>query len=118
MILMASGTEVGLIVEAGARLAAEGVSLRLVSFPSWELFEAQDQAYRDEVLLPTVSARLAVEAGVAQGWEPSVGGDRAPITLDRFGASAPYKKIYQELGFTAGHIIETAQSLMRSISVI
>ncbi len=118
LILMASGTEVSLIVEAGTRLAAEGVSLRLISFPSWELFEAQDQAYRDEVLLPTVSARLAVEAGVAQGWERWVGDAGATITLDRFGASAPYKKIYQELGFTADHIIETAQSLMRSMSVI
>jgi transketolase len=118
LILMASGTEVGLIVEAGTRLAAEGVSLRLVSFPSWELFEAQDQAYRDEILLPTVSARLAVEAGVVQGWERWIGDAGTTITLDRFGASAPYKKIYQELGFTADHIIETAQSLMRSISVI
>ncbi len=118
LILMASGTEVSLIVEAGTRLAAEGVSLRLVSFPSWELFEAQDQAYRDEVLLPTVNARLAVEAGVAQGWKRWVGDAGATITLDRFGTSAPYKKIYQEFGFTADHIIETAQSLMRSMTVI
>lgn len=118
LILMATGTEVSLIVEAGARLAAEGVSLRLVSFPSWELFEAQEQAYRDEVLLPNVSARLAVEAGVAQGWERWVGDAGATLTLDRFGASAPYKKIFQELGFTVDHVMEMAHSLMRSKSVV
>ncbi|MEJ2601302.1 MAG: transketolase [Anaerolineales bacterium] len=118
LILMATGTEVSLIVEAGARLAAEGVSLRLVSFPSWELFEAQDQAYRDEVLLPSVKARLAVEAGVAQGWERWIGDAGATLTLDRFGASAPYKKIFQELGFTVDHVMEMAHSLMPSKSVV
>jgi transketolase len=118
LILMATGTEVSLIIEAGARLAAEGVSLRLVSFPSWELFEAQDQAYRDEVLLPSVKARLAVEAGVAQGWERWIGDAGATLTLDRFGASAPYKKIFQELGFTVDHVMEMAHSLMPSKSVV
>lgn len=118
LILMASGTEVSLIVEAGARMAAEGVNLRLVSFPSWELFEAQDQSYRDEILLPSVKARLAVEAGVAQGWERWVGDAGATLTLDRFGASAPYKKIFQELGFTADHIVELAQRLMHKVSVV
>jgi transketolase len=118
LILMASGTEVGLIVEAGTRLAAEGLNLRLVSFPSWELFESQDQSYRDGVLLPAVKARLAVEAGVAQGWERWVGDAGATITLDRFGASAPYERIYQELGYTADHIIEVARSLIRSLSVV
>jgi transketolase len=118
LILMASGTEVSLIVEAGTRLAAEGVNLRLVSFPSWELFESQDQAYRDEILLPAVKARLAVEAGVAQGWERWVGDAGTTITLDRFGASAPYERIYQELGFTADHIIEVARSLICNLSVV
>jgi transketolase len=118
LILMASGTEVGLIVAAGTRLAAEGVHVRLVSFPCWELFESQDQSYRQSVLLPAVKARLAVEAGVAQGWERWVGDAGATITLDRFGASAPYEKIYQELGFTADHIIEVARSLIHSLSIV
>lgn len=118
LILMASGTEVGLIVEAGARLAADGINLRLISFPSWELFESQEEAYRQSVLLPDVKARLAVEAGVAQGWERWVGEAGATITLDRFGASAPYQRIYQELGFTADHIIEVARSLIHSLSVV
>jgi transketolase len=118
LILMASGTEVGLIVDAGARLAAEGINLRLISFPSWELFESQDPSYRQSVLLPAVKARLAVEAGVAQGWERWVGDAGATITLDRFGASAPYQHIYQELGFTADNIIEVARSLIHSLSVV
>jgi transketolase len=117
LILMASGTEVNLIVEAGARLAAEGVNLRLVSFPSWELFEAQDQSYRQSVLLPDVKARLAVEAGVAQGWERWVGEAGATITLDRFGASAPYERIYQELGFTVENLINKALELIHIKSI-
>jgi transketolase len=118
LILMASGTEVSLIVEAGARLAAEGINLRLVSFPSWELFESQEQSYRNSVLLPALKARLAVEAGVAQGWERWVGDAGATITIDRFGASAPYQRIYQELGFTADHIIEVARSLIHSLTAV
>jgi transketolase len=117
LILMASGTEVSLIVEAGARLAAEGINLRLVSFPSWELFESQEQFYRQSVLLPSVKARLAVEAGVAQGWERWVGEAGATITLDRFGASAPYQRIYQEFGFTAEHVVEKAFELIHIKSV-
>jgi transketolase len=118
LILMASGTEVSLIVEAGARLAAEGINLRLVSFPSWELFESQEQSYRNSVLLPALKARLAVEAGVAQGWERWVRDAGATITIDRFGASAPYQRIYQELGFTADHIIEVARSLIHSLTAV
>jgi transketolase len=114
---MASGTEVSLIVEAGARLAAEGIGVRLVSFPSWELFESQEQSYRQSVLLPAVKARLAVEAGVAQGWERWVGEGGATITLDRFGASAPYERIYQEFGFTAEHVVEKSLKLIHIKSV-
>jgi transketolase len=117
LILMASGTEVSLIVEAGARLAAEGIGVRLVSFPSWELFESQEQSYRQSVLLPAVKARLAVEAGVAQGWERWVGEGGATITLDRFGASAPYERIYQEFGFTAEHVVEKSLKLIHIKSV-
>ncbi len=112
IILMATGSEVGLIVEAGKKLAEENISVRLVSFPCWELFEAQDQAYRDSVLLPSVKARVAVEAGVSLGWERWVGDNGKIIAVDRFGASAPYKMIYQEYGLTTDNIIEQAKSLI------
>jgi len=89
LILMASGSEVSLIVEAGERLTALGHSVRLVSFPSWELFAEQDQAYQDAVLLPEIIARLAVEAGSPQGWQQWVGSKGRILGINRFGASAP-----------------------------
>ena len=113
IILMASGTEVGLIVEAGSRLASEGISVRLVSFPSWELFEAQDQDYRDRVFPPGISLRLAVEAGVTQGWERWLGAQGRMIGVDKFGASAPYKTIYEHYGLTTENIIQQAKTLLR-----
>ncbi len=112
IILMASGSEVALIVEAGYSLAAEGYNVRLVSFPSWELFEQQDQSYRDEVLPPSIKRRLAVEAGVAQGWHRYVGDQGRIISIERFGASAPYKKIYEEFGLTAANILNEAHNLL------
>jgi transketolase len=113
LILMASGSEVSLIVEAGARLAAEGVNMRIVSVPSWELFAAQDKAYRDAVLPPQVRARLAVEAGVTQGWEKFTGTDGAVLGLDRFGASAPVKVVFEKLGFTVENVLEKARELLK-----
>lgn len=112
IILMASGSEVALIVDAGYTLAAEGYNVRLVSFPSWELFEQQDQSYRDEVLPPSIKRRLAVEAGVAQGWHRYVGDQGRIISIERFGASAPYKKIYEEFGLTAANILKEARNLL------
>lgn len=112
LILMASGSEVCLIVEAGARLAGEGVNVRLVSFPSWELFEAQDQAYRDQVLLPRIKNRLSVEAAVSQGWERWVGDSGDCISVERFGASAPYKIIFENYGLTVENVILRAQQLI------
>jgi len=112
MILMASGSEVSLIAEAGARLAAEGISVRLVSFPSWELFAAQDEAYRNQVLPPEIKTRLSVEAGVSQGWEKWVGEHGDSISVERFGASAPYKTIFEHYGLTIEHVIHRAQELI------
>mgnify|MGYP005832919765 FL=1 len=112
IILMASGSEVALIVDAGYTLAAEGYNVRLVSFPSWELFEQQDQSYRDEVLPPSIKRRLAVEAGVAQGWHRYVGDQGRIISIERFGASAPYKKIYEEFGLTAANLLKEARNLL------
>jgi len=113
LILIASGSEVSLIVEAGLRLAAEGVNVRLVSFPSWELFKAQNDEYRQAVLPSSVRARLAVEAGVAQGWERWVGDGGAVIAVDRFGASAPVKVLLEQFGFTVENVIAKARELLR-----
>ncbi len=114
LILMASGSEVDLIVKAGERLAAEGINVRLVSFPSWELFRAQDQAYRDLVLPPGIRSRLAVEAGTSLGWCEWVGDKGDQLTIDRYGASAPADRIFAEFGFTVEAVINKAEELLRS----
>jgi transketolase len=85
----------------------------LVSFPSWELFAAQDQAYRELVFPPGVKARLAVEAGVSLGWSRWVGEQGDVIAIDRFGASAPYEVVYAELGLTVANIVKRALKLIR-----
>jgi len=112
IILMASGSEVGLVVEAGLRLAAEAVSVRLVSFPSWELFAAQTQEYRESVLPSFIRKRLVVEAGVTLGWERWVGEGGAALGVDRFGVSAPYQAIYREFGLTVERVLERALALL------
>ncbi len=112
LILMASGTEVNLVVKAGIQLAKEGVRVRIVSFPSWELFNAQDKTYRDTVLPPGVKARLAVEAGVSQGWEKWVGDHGSIIAMDQFGASAPGPVLFEKFGFTVENVIARARELL------
>jgi transketolase len=112
IILMASGSEVGLIVEAGARLAAEGINVRLVSFPSWELFEMQPAEYRQQVLPRSIWARISVEAGVALGWSRWVGEGGETISIEEYGASAPYQTIYQHYGLTVEAIQERARRLL------
>ncbi|MGZ5276382.1 MAG: transketolase family protein, partial [Caldimonas sp.] len=112
LILMASGSEVGLIVAAAARLAAEGVAVRCVSMPSWDLFDAQPQGYRDEVLPPGVTARLAVELGVRQGWDRYVGDRGDMLGIDRFGASAPAEVLLEKYGFTVDNVIARARQLL------
>ncbi|MBN2147263.1 MAG: transketolase [Anaerolineales bacterium] len=113
LVLIASGSEVSLIVSAGYKLAAEGINVRLVSMPSWELFADQDDAYQHDVLPPSVTARLAVEAGVSQGWERWVGDRGGVIAMDRFGASAPGKVLFSEYGFTVENIVQQAAALLR-----
>lgn len=112
LILMASGSEVSLIYQAAARLAAEGVNVRAVSFPSWELFEAQEAAYREAVLPKHIQARLAVEAGASLGWERYVGLEGAVMSMERFGASAPYKVLFEKFGFTVENVIAKAKELL------
>ncbi len=113
IILMASGSEVQLIVEAGQKLADQGISVRLVSFPSWEIFALQDKAYRDSVLLPEVHARISVEAGVYMGWEKWVGDKGRIIGLEHFGASAPAKALFQALGFSPEAVVKMAQDMLQ-----
>jgi transketolase len=116
IILMASGSEVSIILEAAQRLAQEGVACRVVSFPSWELFLAQDEAYQKEMLPPEIGARLALEAGVTQGWERWVGTQGKVIGLNRFGASAPYKTLYEKFGLTAERVVAEAKALLEKAS--
>ncbi|MFW9792768.1 MAG: transketolase [Candidatus Thorarchaeota archaeon] len=112
IILIASGSEVPLIVKVGEKLFGEGVSVRLVSFPSWELFEKQSQEYRDSVLPPQVKKRLAVEAGVSQGWEKWVGDEGTIHSVEKFGSSAPVKVVFEKYGFTTVNILEVAKKLI------
>jgi transketolase len=112
LILMASGSEVNLIIEAGLRLAAEAVTVRLVSFPSWELFTMQYLKYRQQVLPTMTKNRIAVEAGVSLGWERWVGDKGIIMGVDRFGVSAPYETIYREFGLTTGNIVDQAVKLL------
>jgi transketolase len=113
LLLMASGSEVDLIIEAGKRLASEGRSVRLISFPSWELFEKTSKEYKESVLLPFVTKRLAVEMGVAQGWEKWVGSDGEVLSIEKFGASSPYKKILEEYGFTSENVYQIALKILK-----
>jgi len=111
LILVASGSEVEVALGAQKLLAEEGIAARVVSLPSWERFDAQPQAYRDGVLPPAVKARVAVEAGVPQGWERYVGMEGAIVALDRFGASAPYQVLAEKFDFTAGVVAARAKAL-------
>jgi transketolase len=112
LILMASGSEVALVLEAGRRLAAEdGRAVRVVSFPSWDLFEGQTKKYQRSVLPTACKRRLAVEAGIAMGWEKYVGTRGRILGLNRFGASAPFKVLAEQFGFTVDNVVATARGL-------
>jgi len=113
LILIASGAEVGLIVAAAERLSSEGVAVRCVSMPSWELFDALTQADREAVLPPTVHARLAVEAGATQGWHRYVGDAGGVLSVERFGASAPGDVVLREYGFNVEEVCKRARALRR-----
>jgi transketolase len=112
LVLIATGSEVSLIVGARQKLAENKINVRLVSMPSWELFEAQSKEYRDSVLPPAVRARLAVEAGVTQGWRRYVGDGGDVIGVDRFGASAPGPVVMGEYGFSVENVCRRALALL------
>lgn len=112
LILMASGSEVQLVYEAGKKLLLEGIKVRVVSMPSWEIFEEQTAEYKNSVLPSTVRARVAVEAGSSFGWHKYVGLDGAVISIDTFGASAPAEILFEEFGFTVENVLKTAKKLI------
>jgi transketolase len=112
LILIATGSEVSLVLAARENLQSEGIPTRVVSMPCWELFEEQSKAYHEEVLPKSVKARLAVEAGVAQGWERYVGTEGDVIALDRFGASAPGDIALKNLGFNVENVLSRAKALL------
>ena len=113
LILIASGSEVGLIAAAQKQLAEEGIAVRTVSMPSWELFEAQQEEYRNATLPPSVSARLVVEAGVSQGWSKYAGDSGDILSLDDFAVSAPGKVLFEKYGFTAENVADRARKLLK-----
>ena len=104
--------EVSLALEAHQRLVADGIRGRVVSMPSWELFDAQPQSYRDAVLPPQIQARVSIEAAAPFGWERYVGPGGAILGVNRFGASAPGSVVMREFGFTADHVVETAKAVL------
>jgi transketolase len=110
LILLASGSEVPFCLEAYERLAEQGISARVVSMPSWELFEEQSQAYQDSVLPPDVTARVSVEQASTFGWERYIGSGGAMLGMAGFGASAPLKELQKKFGFTVEHVVEVARA--------
>jgi transketolase len=112
LLLLATGSEVSLALEAHERLAAEGVRSRVVSMPCWRLFEQQPRAYREAVLPPSVSARVAVEQASALGWDRYVGPSGQTLTMSRFGASAPFAKLQQKFGFTVENLLKVTRSVL------
>jgi transketolase len=112
IILIGTGSELFLAYDAGQKLAAEGKTVRVVSLPCWELFEEQDQTYRDSVLPPKVIKRVAVEAGIRQGWERYTTSAGKYVGVEKFGASAPYERLQKEYGLTVDHVLEVAKSLL------
>ena len=115
LILIATGSEVHLALEAWQRLKDKGIRVRVVNMPSWELFEMQDKEYREDVLPPSVRARVSIEAGSTLGWHRYTGSEGVTIGIDRFGASAPYKILFEKFGFTAENIENEALKLLEKM---
>ncbi|MFJ2190990.1 transketolase [Kitasatospora sp. NPDC087861] len=118
VILLGTGSEVQLAVKAREVLEAEGIAARVVSVPSFEWFQEQDQAYRDSVLPPSVKARVSVEAGIGQGWRELVGDHGRIVSLEHFGASADYKVLFEEFGLTAERVVAEAHNALRSLEAV
>lgn len=113
IILIGTGSEVQLVIGAYEQLVKKGIAARVVSMPSWELFERQPKEYRESVITPTVKKRLVVEAGVPMGWEKYAGDEGAILGITKFGASAPYEVLFKEYGFTVENVMKKAEELLR-----
>jgi transketolase len=116
LILIGTGAEVGLALEAGRKIAGDGTAVRVVSMPCWELFERQPQEYRDEVLPPDVKARLSVEPGVELGWSKWVGDHGGSISIEHFGASAPGNTVLEQFGYNLDNVVARATALLERVS--
>jgi transketolase len=117
LILIATGPQVGLALAAGRKVAADnGIAVRVVSMPCWELFDEQPREYRDEVLPPEVAARIAIEPGVPMGWHRWVGDRGDVVGLDRFGESAPGAEVLERLGYTVDNVVARATALLERVS--
>ncbi|HKU58777.1 MAG TPA: transketolase C-terminal domain-containing protein, partial [Gaiellaceae bacterium] len=115
LILIATGSELSLALDAARQMAADGTAVRVVSMPCWELFEQQPADYRDEVLPPDVKARLSVEAGVSLGWAKWVGDQGASISIEHFGASAPGPTVLDKFGFNVDNVVSHATALLARV---
>jgi len=115
VILMASGSEVALAVEAFYSLKSEGINARVVSFPSWELFDSQTDIYKNSVIPTSVKAKVSIEAGIKQGWEKYLGDYGEAISIEKFGASAPYEVLFKEYGFTTEAVVKKVKSLLAKL---
>jgi transketolase len=115
VILLATGSEVSVALEAARKLQGNGIAARVVSMPSWELFEKQSQEYRDRVLPPSLDRRVSVEAGSTLGWERYIGMRGRAIGIDHFGKSAPGGELFRRFGITADSVVEAASSLVKGV---
>jgi len=114
-ILISTGSEIPLALEAADRLKEKGIQTWVVNLPSWRLFEEQSEDYRRRVLPPEIKARLAIEAGSSQGWHRYLGDQGVFIGLDHFGASAPYKTLYEKFGLTVDSLVEKALEVLEKL---
>ncbi len=115
LILMATGSEVGITLKAADELEASGIKTRAVSFPSWELFEMQSAEYKESVLPSEIKARVSIEAGIKQGWEKYIGDYGEAVSIEKFGASAPGDILMKEYGFTVSNIVDTAKKVLEKL---
>jgi transketolase len=114
LILMGSGSELHLAVEARTQLESEGIPTRVVSMPSWRLFMDQSEDYRNSVLPPEVDARVSVEAGTTMGWPQWLGTRGRAVGIDRFGASAPWARLFEEFGITTTRVVEVSREVLKA----
>ena len=112
IVLIGTGSEVSLVIAAKQKLAEQKIQARVISMPSWELFDQQPQAYREAVLPRSMRVRLAVEAALPQGWHRYVGDAGDVVGVERFGASAPGNVVMEKFGFTVSHVVERATALL------